>query len=97
MTARQHRIVLSVDGYVETQHAAKAAVVAGYCGRAVKRIGYNLPWHPSVISAPRGRQVAVAHAARLRTEDVLTQLAVIVHSDIRSVFNSDGRVQESST
>jgi phage terminase small subunit len=93
MTARHHRITLFVEAYLETHNAAKAAIAAGYSRRSAKRIGYNLLRHPAVISALRGRQVEVAHTARLRAEDVLTQLAAIVHADIRRVFHPDGRVK----
>lgn len=71
----------------------KAAIEAGYSPRSAATMGSRLAKHPEVAVALRQAQDLLAAKLELKAEDVLSEVAAIVHFDVRKLFHADGHLK----
>jgi phage terminase small subunit len=71
----------------------KAAIAAGYSPRSADTIGARLAKHPDVLAALQAEQDRLAAKLELKAEDVLSEIAAIVHFDVRKLFDADGSLK----
>jgi len=89
--ATPERRSLFVEAYIANGGNARQAVIeAGYSPKTAASQGSRLLNDVKVSSELAARKKVIADKFRLRTEDVLAQLAKIVYSDPRKVFDANG-------
>lgn len=82
-----------VEAYIANgENATEAAKTAGYAASSARERGYELVKDREVIAALKQRREALARKFELRTEDVLRELARIVHADPRKAFDAQGNL-----
>lgn len=85
---RQQRFI---EAYIANGgNATQAAITAGYSPKSAGVQGCELLKDPNVSAQLSARKKEIAEKFRLRTEDVLAQLAKIVYADPRKVFDANG-------
>jgi phage terminase small subunit len=82
-----------IEAYIANgENATDAALQAGYAASSARERGYELVKDREVIAALKKRREALARKFELRTEDVLRELARIVHADPRKAFDEQGNL-----
>jgi phage terminase small subunit len=88
----RHKKALFVEAMIQNGgNQTQAAERAGYKpGKASEQAGMRLSKDVWVLKELASRRAELQKAAHLETERVLNELAPIVFSDLRKVFNPDG-------
>lgn len=91
----QHKKVLFVEAMIQNGgNQTRAAEFAGYKpGKAAEQAGMRLSKDVWVRRELTNRRSEVQKAANLETERIIGEIAKIIFSDIRKVFNEDGTVK----
>ena len=94
-TEVQHKRVLFVEAMIQNGgNQTQAAECAGYKpGKAAEQAGMRLSKDVWVQRELASRRSEVQKAANLETERIIGEIAKIVFSDIRKVFNEDGSIK----
>lgn len=90
LTAKQERFV---EEYPVDWNATKAAMRAGYSEKTAYSIGHENLGKPHIAEAIAARMTALSERAGITTERVLAELARIGFSDVRKLFDDDGRLR----
>lgn len=91
----QHKRALFVEAMIQNGgNQTRAAESAGYKpGKAAEQAGMRLSKDVWVQRELANRRSEVQKASNLETERIIGEIAKIVFSDIRKVFNEDGSVK----
>lgn len=82
-----------VEAYITNgRNATEAAKTAGYSEKTAYSLGGQLLKHLETQQLLRERQESLAAKYELTTENVIAELAKIVHADLRKVIGADGQV-----
>jgi len=86
--ARQARFV---EAYISNgENATEAAKLAGYSPKTAYRYGADLLKDPQINKTLADRRAELAQKYRLSTDDVIAELAKLVHADLRKLVAADG-------
>ncbi|SLM47399.1 putative Terminase small subunit [Nitrospira japonica] len=80
-----------VEEYVIDFNGAQAAIRAGYSKKTARQIGQRLLTNVDITKAIEQRMRHFTMQCELKTEAILRQLTRICFSDIRKIFDSDGK------
>lgn len=91
--AAAERRKVFVEAYITNgRNATEAAKTAGYSEKTAYSMGGQLLKHLETQRLLRERQESLSAKYELTTENVIAELAKIVHADLRKVIGADGQV-----
>lgn len=91
--AAAERRKVFVEAYITNgRNATEAAKTAGYSEKTAYSMGGQLLKHLETQRLLKDRQESLSAKYELTTENVIAELAKIVHADLRKVIGADGQV-----
>lgn len=79
--------------YVRTKNKTKAALEAGYSEKTAKQLGYRISRYPDVAARIAELLKVQFQAMQMENDEILGRIAAQARSNIRTVFDDDGRVR----
>lgn len=90
LTAKQQTFV---DEYLVDLNATQAAIRAGYSEKTAAEIGAENLTKPNIAAAIQSAMDARSTRTEITADRVLTEIGKVAFSDIRKLFNDDGRLK----
>ena len=89
MTPKQSAFVAE---YLVDMNATQAALRAGYSHKTAAKIGHELTTKPAILMAINQEIEARSKRTQISADNVIAELGRIAFSDIRKLFDSEGRL-----
>jgi phage terminase small subunit len=86
------KILLFIDAFLKCANATQAAKDAGYSVKTARNIGCNLLLREDVQAELGRRRVVVEDIANLDAAKVIREVASILFSDVRKLFDEHGKL-----